>query len=72
MRGNFSEKVLGETIDVGVGTLLVRNFSTASSSYTARCEGQTKKMGGKHLHKLMDCLHVVVSFALVASSFVFL
>ena len=29
-------------------------------------------MGGKHLHKLMDCLRVVVSSELVASSFVFL
>ena len=29
-------------------------------------------MGGKHLCKLKDCLHVVVLYELVASSFAFL
>ena len=72
MRGNFSEKLLGETSDVGVRTLLMRNFSTMSSSCTARYKGETEKMGSKNSCELMDCLHVVTSSELVTSSFVFL
>ena len=42
-KGNFSENVLGEPSDSGVGTLLVSNCSTTSSSYRVHHKGEVKR-----------------------------
>ena len=41
--GNFSENDLGEPSDAEVGTLLVSNYSTSSSSCTVRCKGEAER-----------------------------
>ena len=50
---NFSKKVLGEPSDVGVGTLLVGNYVTASSSCTALYKGEAERWG--EFYTMINC-----------------
>ena len=51
--GKFSKRVLGEPRDVGVGTLLVDDYVTSSSSCTALCKGEAERWGT--VHTKMNC-----------------
>ena len=47
--GNFSNRVLGEPSDVGVGTLLVGKCITSSSSCTALYKGEAERWGAVYI-----------------------
>ena len=55
--GNFSNRVLVEPSDVGVGTLLVGNCITTSSICTVLYKGEVLRWGRGYM--MFNCLHAV-------------